>query len=89
MATKSCGSNMHESKLLNGRVDGEECRFCGENLCLQKTASGEGCTMRAGHWWAKHSNGHAGEKESLSRRGLLALSVILLVIFGVLILVIS
>jgi len=85
MASISCGSNNHESKLLHGIRDGEECRFCGENLCLQKTAGGNGCTIRAGHWWSKHSNGHAGEGEGLSRRGLLALLVILVVILAVVI----
>jgi len=89
MVSSSCGLNRHESKLLGGRRDGKECRFCGENLCLQNTAGGDGCTMRAGHWMSKHSNGHAGENVGLSRKGLLALLVILAVILAVVIPVMS
>ena len=89
MASISCVSNKHESKLMHGRRDGEECRFCGENLCLQKTAGGNRCTMRAGHWWSKHTNGHAGEDEDLSWRGLLYLLIISVVIVAVAILAVS
>jgi len=61
MTSRSCVPNKHEVKLMNGRRIGDECRFCGKGICLQETASGNGCMKGAGHL-GKHSNGHAKEK---------------------------